>query len=155
MKKYLAIFAVCAAMLFALTACGEGMGQSGAGGASASVKNSSSALARFGGSAGTAMDNTADSILGGTAGQWTDGRRSGEHGNTNTTPNATLRGSYNNPTGTPGGTMSSSIGSYRAQDEQEDPVAPKVRYQLMLDNAHVHDTDGFLLDGENSEHDTF
>lgn len=28
-------------------------------------------------------------------------------------------------------------------------------YRHMLLNAHVHDTDGFLLDGENAHYDTF
>ncbi|MBQ9648112.1 MAG: hypothetical protein IJV43_07140 [Oscillospiraceae bacterium] len=29
------------------------------------------------------------------------------------------------------------------------------RYQLMLENARVHDTDGFLFDGENAHYHTF
>ena len=41
------------------------------------------------------------------------------------------------------------------QDEEDDSAADRVRYQLMLDNARVRDTDGFLFDGENAHHDTF
>lgn len=60
----------------------------------------------------------------------------------NATPNATLHGSYNAPTGTPAGkTMAE--------------TAADLRYWQMLDNAHVRDTDGFLLDGENASHNTF
>ena len=31
----------------------------------------------------------------------------------------------------------------------------RTRYALMLDNARVRDTDGFLFDGENPQHNTF
>ncbi len=72
--------------------------------------------------------------------------------NTNATANSTLRGSYDNPTGTQGGSRSR---SNQKQEEQDDPGAAKTRWQLMLDNAHVHDTDGFLYDGENPQNDTF
>lgn len=37
-----------------------------------------------------------------------------------------------------------------AQDEQA-----QRRYEQMLENARVHDSDGFLLDGENSSYQTF
>ena len=34
-------------------------------------------------------------------------------------------------------------------------MSNELRYRLMLENAHVHDTDGFLLDGENAHYNTF
>lgn len=142
MKKYLAILTVCAAMLFALTACGEGMGQNGADNASARVDNALGA-------------GTRNDLTDGIEDMWTDGLRKAEGDNTNATPNTRLQGSYNNPTGTPAGSASSSAASYRAQDEEDDPLASSIRYRLMLENARVHDRDGFLLDGENTSHDTF
>ena len=42
-------------------------------------------------------------------------------------------------------------GGYTAQDRRE----AENRYQLMLENARVHDTDGYLLDGENAHYRTF
>lgn len=66
-------------------------------------------------------------------------------GNKNATANATLHGSYNNPTGTPAGRASASARG----------LSDEVRYRLMLENARVHDTDGFLLDGENAHYNTF
>ena len=38
---------------------------------------------------------------------------------------------------------------------EKDAAASADRYALMLENARVHDTDGFLLDGENSSYRTF
>ena len=42
-------------------------------------------------------------------------------------------------------------GGYTAQDKRE----AVSRYQLMLENGRVHDTDGYLLDGENAHYRTF
>lgn len=61
-------------------------------------------------------------------------------GTKNATANSTLHGSYNNPTGTPAGQTAASARG----------MSNELRYRLMLENAHVHDTDGFLLDGENA-----
>lgn len=57
----------------------------------------------------------------------------------NATANSTLHGSYDNPTGTRAGQMDSAV---------------RTRYEKMLENARVHDTDGFLLDGENASYRT-
>jgi hypothetical protein len=74
------------------------------------------------------------------------------YGNTNATANATLHGTYNAPTGMRG--MERSAWDV-TENELDDPHADDVRYELMLDNAAVHDSDGFLFDGENPKHDTF
>ena len=66
-------------------------------------------------------------------------------GTKNATANSTLHGSYNNPTGTPAGQTAASARG----------MSNELRYRLMLENAHVHDTDGFLLDGENAHYNTF
>ena len=42
-------------------------------------------------------------------------------------------------------------GGYTAQDKRE----AESRYRLMLENGRVHDTDGYLLDGENAHYRTF
>lgn len=39
--------------------------------------------------------------------------------------------------------------------EERDAQAAGDRYARMLENGRVHDTDGFLLDGENSSYGTF
>ena len=66
-------------------------------------------------------------------------------GTKNATANSTLHGSYNNPTGTPAGQTAASARG----------LSNELRYRLMLENARVHDTDGFLLDGENAHYNTF
>lgn len=40
-------------------------------------------------------------------------------------------------------------------DPERVDAANRSRYELMLDNARVRDTDGFLFDGENPQHNTF
>ena len=60
---------------------------------------------------------------------------------TNATANAQLRGNSRSATGTV-----STPGTLLDGDEQ---------YRRMLANAHVHDTDGFLLDGENAQYVTW
>ena len=40
-------------------------------------------------------------------------------------------------------------------DPERVDAANRSRYALMLDNARVRDTDGFLFDGENPQHNTF
>ena len=42
-------------------------------------------------------------------------------------------------------------GGYTAQDKRE----AEDRYRLMLENGRVHDTDGYLFDGENAHYRTF
>ncbi len=55
------------------------------------------------------------------------------------------------------GGLENAAGSVRgrgsAQDAQDEQA--QRRYEQMLENARVHDSDGFLLDGENSSHQTF
>lgn len=48
---------------------------------------------------------------------------------------------------TPGSTVTGSLFGTRRESAE--------RYEQMLQNAHVHDRDGFLLDGENTRHNTF
>ena len=54
---------------------------------------------------------------------------------------------------------SSAGGAYTSTNNggitQQDRREAKARYQLMLENGRVHDTDGYLLDGENAHYRTF
>lgn len=148
MKRTLAIFALCVSILFLLTACGEDTMQNDVG----------DMLDEAGDMMEDAMEGT-DGMMrsgrdssGNTGAIMDDGTGFGDMArNRNATANSQLHGSYNNPTGTPGGRRSTAP----KQDEQEDPASAKTRWQLMLDNAHVHDTDGILTDGENPKNDTF
>lgn len=168
MKRNLAIFAVTALLLCSLTACGGNKNSGTANDAGGTANSGSGTVNGTGGTTSgvTGSDTgTADNgaMSGVTAGE-ADGSaaRSGYgtqeepvvrygngYGNTNTdkaaTPNATLHGSYDNPTGTPAGRAAASARG----------LTDDARYRLMLDNAHVHDKDGFLLDGENAQHNTF
>lgn len=47
---------------------------------------------------------------------------------------------------TPGSTVTGSLFGARRESTE--------RYEQMLQNGRVHDRDGFLLDGENTRHDT-
>ncbi len=135
MKRALAIMLIAAAMVCALAACGSGSGgradqsgdaiENGNGGADAGTTNGASV---YGSGAYGARGSGTD--------RWRDGRvRGGD------------RGAYIN-------------GSDEPPVDPDDPAgtedaAERFRYSLMLDNARVRDTDGFLLDGENPHHDTF
>lgn len=153
MKKTLAIFALLASFLFLFTACGEDSVNDAVNDAVDGV--------------GDVLDETGemmDEALTGTEGVTRSGRDySGNTGailngntdfdgaarNHNATANSRLHGSYNDPTGTDGGT------NYSAYREQDDPTAAQTRWQRMLDNARVGDTDGILTDGENPQNDIF
>ena len=77
-----------------------------------------------------------------------------------TTATDTMRNDDGNyGTGTTGGAAygiggpNSSV--YTATNHGGMERAARGRYALMLENGRVHDTDGFLLDGENSSWSTF
>ena len=52
------------------------------------------------------------------------------------------------------GGLENAAGSVRGGRSAQDAQAQR-RYEQMLENARVHDSDGFLLDGENSSYQTF
>lgn len=73
--------------------------------------------------------------------------------------------SLHTPTALPGGSAdvagtardaaeNAAKGAESATDTALPRTAERTNYQRMLDNARVHDTDGFLLDGENAAHRT-
>lgn len=144
MKRTLAIFALCASFLFLFTACGDDM-----------MKNDVDDMLDEAGDMvedamedGEGMLRSGRDYSGNTGAIMDDGSTAR---NNNATANSRLHGSYDNPTGTSGGRRSTAP----KQEEQKDPASAKTNWQLMLDNAHVHDSDGLLLDGENPKNDTF
>ena len=163
MRKTLALFSVAALLVVLLVGCGQktnsstgGNGGSGSGTTQSGGLNTGSTGTTNGtggadtnggtgdtgsmGSGDTAngsgtMTNNGSTVTGSVIGGM-DGSR-----NTNASANAQLRGSSNSMTGTV-----ATPGTMLDGDEQ---------YRRMLANAHVHDTDGFLLDGENAQYVTW
>ena len=157
MKRNLGMPIILSALVLTLAACGtDKMAANDSGSNAATGQNSSN-------TAGTSGATYSESAS-----------RSGT-----TTPNATLSG---NTAGTIHGSGAAVVGDSQSsaplarqlgednrhgkksddrssfdaaeRDKSVDSVSMKTRYQLMLDNARVHDTDGFLFDGENASHDT-
>ena len=158
MRQNFAILAVTALLLCSLTACG--------GDTSSGMSSGNATDAENGATSGVTGSTAGGSSVAGelktdpaTGTRYTGGendavvRYGNGYGNTNAdkaitknaTANSTLHGSYNNPTGTPAGRAAAS----------SEGLTDETRYQLMLKNARVHDTDGFLLDGENAHYNTF
>ena len=158
MKQNFAILAVTALLLCSLTACGGDTNSGAADGDVSGAENGTTSGvtgSTAGGSSVTGELKT-DSATGTRyTGEKGDAvvRYGNGYGNTNAdktvtknaTANATLHGSYNNPTGTPAGSTAASA----------EGLTDETRYLLMLENARVRDTDGFLLDGENAHYNTF
>ena len=158
MKQKIALLGVTALLLCALTACGGDRNGGTADGNASGAENGTTSGMTGGG------ETSSDADVGLKTDPATGTRYTGRdnepvvrygngYGNTNAdkgvtknaTPNATLHGSYDNPTGTPAGQTAASMRN----------VGNDVRYRLMLENARVHDRDGFLLDGENAHYNTF
>ncbi len=149
MKQNFAILAVTALLLCSLTACGGGQNGGTANGGANGAEN--------GTTSGQTGSTTTDPASGTRYAGGKDDpavRYGNGYGNTsadkraspkNATANATLHGSYDKPTGTPAGRAAASARG----------MSSELRYRLMLENARVHDTDGFLLDGENAHYNTF
>lgn len=152
MRKTLALFSVAALLVVLLAGCGQrtnsstggnssdttqsggsGGSTSGTGDTGSSTGGSSVTGSAIGGAGGNAMSRWSGTETNDKA---TDGSR-----NTNASANAQLRGSSNSMTGT-----LATPGTMLDSDEQ---------YRRMLANAHVHDTDGYLLDGENAQYVTW
>ena len=181
MKKTLAILSVSLLLVISLAACGETTGNKGGTDKQNTAQNQdngqntdNNGTSNNTGTTGDTGHNVTGSIIGGIAGAGrsaADGMTNGgmygtnngtgvtdnsmaspsgrnttngkanAYGNTNATANAQLRGNSRSVTGT-----QASAGTTLSGDEQ---------YARMLANARVHDTDGFLLDGENSHYATW
>ena len=125
MRRTLVLTAVTAAMALSLAACGAERTNNG-------VPDSGSIA---GGT--TATDTMRDS--GGTG----TGTHSGAATNRETTANAL------------GGPNSSVYAAANNRGVTQEQAAARSRLAQMMENARVHDTDGFLLDGENASNSTF
>ena len=135
MKRTLAITAATAALALSLAACGASRGGSGTSGISGTTTTPS------GIDGTTAMDTMRDETGGAAA-------------NTDTAKNGlgVVTGAINS------GREPTRYGmthddAYAAANNGG--VSAETRYKLMMENARVHDKDGFLLDGENASYRTF
>lgn len=168
MRKTLALFSVAALLVVLLVGCGQKMNSStgGLNTGSTGTTNGTGGGDTNGSTSGTGSTgntgNTGDtangsgsmtgggsvtgSAIGGTGGnaasRWGSSTMDDTTDrNTNATANAQLRGNSRSMTGTV-----ATPGTMLDGDEQ---------YRRMLANAHVHDTDGYLLDGENAQYVTW
>lgn len=159
MKQNFAILAVTALLLCSLTACGgdqnKGAANGNVNGAENGTTSGMTGKTDSGSNVGgelktdpatgtryTGRENDSVVRYGNGYGNTSADKRAGTK---NATANSTLHGSYNNPTGTPAGQTAAPARG----------MSNELRYRLMLENARVHDTDGFLLDGENAHYNTF
>lgn len=133
MRRTLVLTAVTAAMALSLAACGAERTNNG-------VPDSGSIA---GGT--TATDTMRDS--GGTG----TGTHSGAATNRETTANE-LTGVTGYALGGPNSSVYAAANNRGVAQEQ---AAARSRLAQMMENARVHDTDGFLLDGENASNSTF
>ncbi len=150
MKRTLAITAVTVLTVLSLAACGAGGGMETRDGVSAApggttatdTMRNDNGMTGTGTAPGATTNGTAaNNGLGGVTGAvnratgWNDSLVSGRAAKDNTTAL--------------GRTVSTPVRTER------DAQASADRYVLMLENGRVHDTDGFLLDGENAHYRTF
>ncbi len=162
MKKTLAITAVTVALALSLAACGtqRGVGAPETGGAANDsttatdtmrnndMANNGTTGTANGTTTGTANRTVEDASINGlgtVSGALNSGREPTRYGMDHHQTAYGVGGTGDAYTATNNGGMTRSEQDARAEG----------RYKLMLKNARVHDTDGFLLDGENSSYRTF
>ena len=159
MKRNLAIAAATALLALSLAACGAegkdgGMPDSGniAGGTTATdtMRNDDGNYGTGTTGGAAANDNTAKNGLGVLTGAVNSAREPTRYGMANSADaGVTGRGGAAYGVGGPNSSV------YTATNHGGMERAARGRYALMLENGRVHDTDGFLLDGENSSWSTF
>ena len=182
MKRTLAITATTAMLALSLAGCGAERngdvdllpdfdGTNGEYGTTATDTmqngtNSTNGTGAYGGA--TANTNTANNGLGSVTGavnrgtQYGSARYGGATSGNYAGSNAVNNAGYNATHGI-GGPNSSVYAATNnggwtganATASEKDAAAMADRYALMLENGRVHDTDGYLLDGENSSYRTF
>jgi len=143
MKRTLAILAVSSLLAISLTGCGESARRDDMTSSNGNRSAASSTYTYRSTQDGTALEESNTGTP----------KTTTVYRNTNASANARLRGNSKSVTGTvanPNTDGSRMLGI----DEEHDDRAAEMRYQLMLDNARVRDTDGFLFDGENPHHST-
>ena len=116
-------------------------GDTGSTGSTGSTANGSGSMTGGSTVTGSAIGGAGGNAASRWSGTTTNDKATNGSRNANASANAQLRGSSNSVTGTV-----ATPGTVLDGDEQ---------YRRMLANAHVHDTDGFLLDGENAQYVTW
>ena len=146
MKRTLALTAATAALALSLFACGAERAnnvltdEESAGGVTATdtMRGDEAGTGTTGGA--TANRDTVTDGLGGVTGAVSRGRRAAVDD----------RSTY-----AIGGPNSSVYSSAYNRGVTQEEASARSRLERMLENGRVHDTDGFLLDGENSSNSTF
>ena len=140
MGKKMTAFALAALLVLGLSGCGSG---------------NNATTDRSYGSRGTYGNGTNGSYSNGTNGSYGNGTN-GSYGN-GTYNNGTNRGTTWNGTDSDGLMDDIGDGIGGAMEDAGDAIrnagntltGNRTRYEQMLENGRVHDTDGYLLDGEN------
>ena len=152
MKRTLAITAA-AALMLCLAACGDMTNRTGDPGAAPNATTATDTLRNDNGTAGTGMTSGASTTS--TNGSRTAGDGLGSvAGAVNRSGSAGANRSY----GVNAGRDDTTVSLYRDRTTVDYANAADVRraalagdqYARMLENGRVHDTDGYLLDGENA-----
>ena len=150
MKRTLALTAVTAVLALSLAACGAerangGMPDSGniAGGTTATDTTRNDDGETGTGTSGGAATNSNTAMDG--LGSVTGAIRSGREPTRSGMANADDRSGY-----AVGGPNSSVYSAAYNRGVTQEQAAARSRFERMMANARVHDTDGFLFDGENS-----
>ena len=148
MKRTLALTAATAALALSLAACGAERADGGMSGAGNAAGGTTATDTMRGDEAGTgttggasANRSTVTDGLGGVTGAVNRGRRG---------VTADDRDGY-----AIGGPNSSSYAAAYNRGVTQEEAAARSRLERMLENGRVHDSDGFLLDGENAANSTF
>ena len=148
MKRTLALTAVAAALALSLAACGAERTNGDAPGSDGGVGGTTATDTMYGDEAGTgttggASTNRSDAAdgLGSVTGAVRGGRRGAA---------ADDRSGYGI-----GGPNSSTYAAPYNRGVTQEQAAARSRFERMMENARVHDKDGFLLDGENAANSTF
>ena len=139
MKRTLALTAATAALALSLAACG--------------AERANNVLTDSESADGVTATDTMLDEEGGTGmrgGATANGGLSGVTGAVNRGHNVDDRDGY-----AIGGPNSSAYASAYNRGVTQEEAAARSRLERMLENGRVHDTDGFLLDGENAANGTF
>lgn len=172
MKRTLAITTTAAALALSLAGCGADGGMdlmpgdnngTGAGGTTATdTMLNDDGQTGTGMTGGASTNNTLNSVTGAVSRAFTGREETRVNGDGAAVYHVGGSAGYR----TNSGSYSAGSKSYTAMNNggltsgsaarsERDAAAMADRYTLMLENARVHDRDGFLLDGENSSYRTF
>lgn len=159
MKRSLAIFAITALLAVSLAACGANRNGNAGKNTNGTKATDNATNGNENGTGPT--DNVTGAVNRSTRYGTANGATNGTNGMTNGATNGyggnASSGAYTGNNAVNNGTGNN---TYAARNNGgvvsgTTPAASGDRYALMLENARVHDTDGYLLDGENAHYSTF